>query len=57
MEAGIIADPEAITWQLKAADVLAAGDKACTTPVSDMASAFPKVGAQPMQQDAVWCFQ
>ena len=42
-EAGIITDTEAITWQLKASDVTAAGDKACKTHVTDMGSAFPLV--------------
>lgn len=43
MEAGIIADADAITWQLRGDDVLAAGGKACKTHVKDIPSAFPKV--------------
>ena len=42
-EAGIITDASAITWQLKAHDVLEAGNKACRTAIADMPKAFPLV--------------
>ncbi|KAK9791621.1 hypothetical protein WJX73_002786 [Symbiochloris irregularis] len=46
VEAGVITESDAITWQLKGADVIKAGDKACGTPLSEMGSAFPLVDSK-----------
>ena len=46
-DAGIIADETAITWDLKPADLIKAATKACATPVSGLAAAFPKVRGSP----------
>ena len=42
-DAGIIAEPEAIMWDLKPADLVKAATLACSTPVSGLAALFPKV--------------
>ena len=42
-DAGIIGDENALTWDLKPADLITAATKACGTPVSGLAAAFPKV--------------
>lgn len=44
-DAGIIADPAAISWDLKPADLQSAADKACSTPVAGLGAAFPKVNS------------
>ena len=42
-EAGIISDPEAVTWEMKIKDVRTAGDKACNSKVSAIQTLFPLV--------------
>ena len=46
-DAGIITDETAITWDLRPADLIKAATKACATPVSGLAAAFPKVCGTP----------
>lgn len=42
-DAGIITDENALTWDLKPSDLIDAATKACGTPVSGLAAAFPQV--------------
>ena len=44
-EAGVIADKNAVTWELKIADVKAAGEKACSTTMSALSTLFPLVSS------------
>ena len=42
-DAGIITDETAITWELRPSDMKAAGERACSTPLAQLTTAFPKV--------------
>ena len=42
-DAGIITDENALTWDLKPSDLVAAANKACDSAVSELSAAFPNV--------------
>lgn len=47
-DAGIITDENALTWDLKPADMIAAANKACDSPVSGLSAVFPNVSQAPV---------